>query len=529
MGAEQSTENWQQQPPEDSRLAANSPEAWYSRQRSDGASLQQTLPAYGADFATDGATDSDSEVEYDKQSTSATVNAERPAAALEAVSQLLLQPLVESSEPAWSVESSQPCSSRLELQFVYGYRGVDCRRNLCLLPSGEVAFPAANLVVVFEARAQRQRFYAAHDAAVKCMALHPRGVLVASGQAGDASRASVENAGGSGGSGGSGGVGAPHICVWQPDGLETVALLSSLHCAGVCELAFSPDGEQLASIGADAEHTLGLWDWRRGTLLASSRCSEVAQGAIFGLAFSPVAGGAAGGAAGGGSLIATCGAQHLALWQQDAHGGGLSGQPAQLAPARPAQLGRAAAGSREATVCCVTFLPSGLLLGGTSRGEVWCWSGTALTARYRAHTGPVYCLELRCATAPAPAPAPASGTASGTASGAAGPPPDGGSTSGHWLLSTGKDGKLRLWPTAAFASAAPMPARRVSFPSLGAPPPPPPSSAVPVRVIDLRMLAATLTDAAGCPRLLGAPSVRALHWAGERLLMGTRAGALGCS
>ena len=527
MGAEQSTESWQQ-PPEDSRLAANPPEAWYSRERSNGASLQQTLPAYGADFATDGATDSDSEVEYDKQSSSAAAEAERlvagagqsrePAAAFEAVSQQLLQPLVESSAPAWAegLSSSQPCSSRLELQFVYGYRGVDCRRNLCLLPSGEVAFPAANLVVVFEARAQRQRFYAAHDAAVKCMALHPRGVLLASGQAGDASRASVENAGGAG---------APHICVWQPDGLETVALLSSLHRAGVCELAFSPDGEQLASIGADAEHTLGLWDWRRGTLLASCRCSEVAQGAIFGLAFSPMGGGAAG----GGSLIATCGAQHLALWQQDAHGGGLRGQPAQLttgqlAPGRPARAGRAAArggGAREATVCCVTFLPSGLLLGGTSRGEVWCWSGTVLTARYRAHTGPVYCLELQCATASGPAP--------GTASGAAGPQPDGGSTGGSWLLSAGKDGKLRLWPTAAFASAAPMPARRVSFPSLGAPPPPPPSSAVPVRVIDLRMLAATLTDAAGCPRLLGAPSVRALHWAGERLLMGTRAGALGCS
>jgi len=151
---------------------------------------------------------------------------------------------------------------------------------------------------------------------------------------------------------------------------------------------------------------------------------------------------------------------------------------------------------------------------------VWCWAGTSLTARYRAHTGPVYCLELQCATASAPA--------SGTASAAVGPPPDDGSTSGHWLLSAGKDGKLRLWPTAAFASAAPMPARRVVFPSLGAPPPPPPSAA-PVRVVDLRMLAATLTDAAGHPRLLGAPSVRALHWAGERVLMGTRAGALDCS
>ena len=163
-------------------------------------------------------------------------------------------------------------------------------------------------------------------------------------------------------------------------------------------------------------------------------------------------------------------------------------------------------------MCCVTFLPSGLLLGGTSRGEVWCWAGTRLTARYRAHAGPVYCLELPHATA------------AGPASAAAGAPPDGGSTGGGWLLSAGKDGKLRLWPTAAFASAGPMPARRVAFPLLA--PPQPPPAAAPVRVIDLRMLAAALTDAAGRPRLLEVQSVRALHWAGERVLMGTRAGAL---
>ena len=167
-------------------------------------------------------------------------------------------------------------------------------------------------------------------------------------------------------------------------------------------------------------------------------------------------------------------------------------------------------------MCCVTFLPSGLLLGGTSRGEVWCWAGTRLTARYRAHAGPVYCLELPRATA--------TGPAAGPDSAAAGAPAGGGSTGGGWLLSAGKDGKLRLWPTAAFASAGATPARRVAFPSLGSPQPPP--AAAPVRVIDLRMLAAALTDAAGRPRLLEVPSVRALHWAGERVLMGTRAGAL---
>ena len=478
MGAEQSTES-RQQPSEGPRLAANPPEAWGSPRQSNGASLRPTLPEWDAEHASD----SDSEVEYDKQSSAAATDVERaasggesrePAAAFEAVSQQLVQPLVESSEPVWAEElsSSQPCSSRLELEFVYGYRGADCRRNLCFLPSGEAAYPVANLVVLYEAQAHQQRFYTAHDAAVKCMALHPRGVLIASGQAGDGG--SVENAGG---------VGAPHICVWRPDGLETVAALSCVHHRGVCELAFSPDGERLASIGADAEHTLGLWDWGRGTLLASS---QVAHVPIFGLAFSPV---------GGGDLIATCGAQHLTLWHHDAYGGGLSAQRAQLPPAIEASHGHTA---REATVCCMAYLPDGLLLGGTSRGEIWRWAGTRLTARFRAHTGPIYCLELQC-----------------TWGGAGTGPTPSDSPSHSWIISAGRDAKLRLWPCAVFAP-----------PTRGLPPP----SAVPVRIVNLRDLAAHLTDAAGRPRLACAPSVRALHWSisgkHHQILMGTRSGEL---
>ena len=79
-----------------------------------------------------------------------------------------------------------------------------------------------------------------------------------------------------------------------------------------------------------------------------------------------------------------------------------------------------------------------------------------------------------------------------------------------------QDAKLRLWHPASF----PAPNKKPSAPT----DPPPP--ATPVRMLDMRALAAQLTDTAGRPRLLGAPSIRAMHWVGGRVLLGTRAGEL---
>ena len=88
--------------------------------------------------------------------------------------------------PAHGVQRELPSSGQLELQFVYGYQGLRSRGNLYFLPSGEVAFHTASLVVVYEPRGHTQRFLAGHDAEVRCLALHPQGAVLASGQAASA-------------------------------------------------------------------------------------------------------------------------------------------------------------------------------------------------------------------------------------------------------------------------------------------------------------------------------------------------------
>ncbi|KAG2469234.1 EMAL4 protein, partial [Polypterus senegalus] len=64
----------------------------------------------------------------------------------------------------------------------YGYRGRDCRSNLYLLPSGEVVYFIACVVVLYHIDDQTQRHYLKHTDCVRCLAVHPDKVRVATGQ-----------------------------------------------------------------------------------------------------------------------------------------------------------------------------------------------------------------------------------------------------------------------------------------------------------------------------------------------------------
>ena len=75
-----------------------------------------------------------------------------------------------------------------------------------------------------------QRFLRGHDAEVRCIALHPSGRVLASGQ---------------------GAGGKNEICVWQLDASEPAIILAGQHHGGLGCLAFSPSGERLAAVGTD--------------------------------------------------------------------------------------------------------------------------------------------------------------------------------------------------------------------------------------------------------------------------------------
>lgn len=64
----------------------------------------------------------------------------------------------------------------------YGYRGRDCRHNLYLLPTGEIVYFIAAVVVLYNIDDQIQRHYNGHTSEIRCLTIHPNKLLIATGQ-----------------------------------------------------------------------------------------------------------------------------------------------------------------------------------------------------------------------------------------------------------------------------------------------------------------------------------------------------------
>lgn len=60
--------------------------------------------------------------------------------------------------------------SHLQLEWVYGYRGHQCRNNLFYTASGEVVYFVAGVGVVYNTADKKQRFYLGHsDDIIRCV------------------------------------------------------------------------------------------------------------------------------------------------------------------------------------------------------------------------------------------------------------------------------------------------------------------------------------------------------------------------
>ncbi|KAM4730013.1 echinoderm microtubule-associated protein-like 6 isoform 3-T3 [Anableps anableps] len=110
---------------------------------------------------------------------------------------------------------------RLRLDWVYGYRGHQCRNNLFYTAGKEVVYFVAGVGVVYNTREHSQRFYLGHNDDIISLALHPERSLVATGQVGK----------------------DPYVCVWDSFTVQTVSLLRDGHTHGIACLAFSADGQ----------------------------------------------------------------------------------------------------------------------------------------------------------------------------------------------------------------------------------------------------------------------------------------------
>ena len=183
-------------------------------------------------------------------------------------------------------------AEHLKLEWIYGYRGKDCRHNLHALPNGECVYFMAAVVILYNIDKSTQRHYVEHTDDIKSLAVHPDGVTIATGQ-----------------STGHGSDAKAHVRVWDSVTMTTLRVIG-LHGAtnefsnAVCCLSFSKcDGGALLCCLDDGTggRWLSMWQWRACTKITSTKCSSEV---VYALEFHPTES----------NRLVTCGKHHISFW-----------------------------------------------------------------------------------------------------------------------------------------------------------------------------------------------------------------------
>ncbi|CAL4072749.1 unnamed protein product [Meganyctiphanes norvegica] len=248
-------------------------------------------------------------------------------------------------------------------EWVYGYRGKDCRNNMIYLePSGELAYFVAAVVVLYHVEENTQRCYMEHTDGVKSLAVHPDNITIATGQ----SVGTNDDA-------------KAHIRIWNSQTLETLRIIGygefqrQISC-----LAFSQidDGQFLAVIeNSDPHRTLSLWNWNtqseQQTKIATTRCPEEVLNVSFSKKDS--------------NIFITTGKQHINFFTlQDG-----------VIKKRMGIFGNR--GRPKYVYCCACF-DNGQFITGDYYGNLILWKqgGNTVERQFQdAHKGPIFTMFVK--------------------------------------------------------------------------------------------------------------------------------------
>uniref|UniRef100_UPI0037E8699D echinoderm microtubule-associated protein-like 3 n=1 Tax=Semicossyphus pulcher TaxID=241346 RepID=UPI0037E8699D len=264
----------------------------------------------------------------------------------------------------------EPPSERLELDWVYGYRGRDCRANLYFLPTGEAVYFIACVVVLYHINNRTQRHYRKHTDCVRCLTLHPDKVRVASGQT-----AGVDK---------DGKPLQPCVYIWDSTTLVTlqqIGLGTFQRGVGSVAFSFADSGASLCVIDDSNEHMLSVWDCSKGTKHTEVKSTNEA---VFAVEFNPS----------DSSNIITCGKSHVYFWTLN--GGQFTKKQGIFGKYKKPKF-----------IQCFVFSLTGDVLTGDSEGNILTWGKSAadvktlgkgaketfqIMRQTRAHEGSVFTL-----------------------------------------------------------------------------------------------------------------------------------------
>ncbi|KAI6067833.1 Echinoderm microtubule-associated protein-like 1 isoform X5 [Aix galericulata] len=239
-------------------------------------------------------------------------------------------------------------AKRLKLEWV----------NLYLLPTGETVYFIASVVVLFNVEEQLQRHYTGHNDDVKCLAVHPDRITIATGQVAGTSKDGKQL--------------PPHVRVWDSVTLNTLHVIGmGFFDRAVTCIAFSKSngGSSLCSVDDSNDHVLSVWDWQKEEKLADVKCSNEA---VFAADFHPT----------DTNIIVTCGKSHLYFWTLEGN-------------SLIKKQGLFEKQEKPKFVLCVTFSENGDTITGDSSGNILVWGkGTNRISHavQGAHEGGIFAL-----------------------------------------------------------------------------------------------------------------------------------------
>ncbi|XP_027720893.1 echinoderm microtubule-associated protein-like 4 isoform X3 [Vombatus ursinus] len=258
---------------------------------------------------------------------------------------------------------------KLKLEWAYGYRGKDCRANVYLLPTGEIVYFIASVVVLFNYEERTQRHYLSHTDCVKCLAVHPDKMRIATGQI-----AGVDK---------DGRPLQPHVRVWDSVSLATLQVIglgTFERGVGCLDFSKADSGVHLCVVDDSNDHMLTVWDWQKKSKRAEIKTTNEV---VLAVEFHPT----------DANTIITCGKSHIFFWTWS--GNSLT-----------RKQGIFGKYEKPKFVQCLAFLGNGDVLTGDSGGIILIWNKTTveptpgkgpkgvyqITKQIKAHDGSVFTL-----------------------------------------------------------------------------------------------------------------------------------------
>ncbi|GAB5573161.1 echinoderm microtubule-associated protein-like 1 isoform X3 [Prionailurus iriomotensis] len=197
----------------------------------------------------------------------------------------------------------------------------------------------ASVVVLYNVEEQLQRHYAGHNDDVKCLAVHPDRITIATGQVAGTSKDGKQL--------------PPHVRIWDSVTLNTLHVIGvGFFDRAVTCIAFSKSngGSNLCAVDDSNEHVLSVWDWQKGERLADAKF--------------------------------TCGKSHLYFWTLEGN-------------SLIKKQGLFEKQEKPKFVLCVTFSENGDTITGDSSGNILVWGKGTNRISYAvqgAHEGGIFAL-----------------------------------------------------------------------------------------------------------------------------------------